>query len=81
MVVTIVWIVILAIAHQGDKYNMSRCGAAPMVFVDRASGEDVRLVAVGSETGRPLHSSAIEPITGLGNDDKVRKRMSVRDAS
>jgi DNA-binding HxlR family transcriptional regulator len=75
------WPVLLAIAHWGDKYNMSGCGAAPMVFVDRTSGEEVKLLAVGSETGRPLRPSAIELIAGPGSDDKVRKLMSVRDAS
>jgi DNA-binding HxlR family transcriptional regulator len=75
------WPVLLALAHWGDKYNMSGCGAAPMVFVDRVSGEEVTLLAVGGETGIPLHPSAIEPIAGPGGDDKVRKRLSVGQAS
>lgn len=75
------WPVLLALAHWGDKYNMSGCGAAPMVFVDRVSGEEVKLLAVGSKTGKPLRPSAIEPTAGPGSDDKVRKRLSVGKAS
>ena len=48
-----------------------------MVFVDRSSGEEVKLLAVGKETGQPVRPSAIEPIAGPGSDDKVRKRLSV----
>jgi DNA-binding HxlR family transcriptional regulator len=70
------WVVTLALAQWGDRWNASGRGAPPVEFFDGRSGHPVRLASVDATTGTPVPSHQIRLRPGPGADDLARWRIA-----
>ena len=70
------WVVTLALAQWGDRWDASGRGAPPVEFIDSKSGHPVRLASVDATTGAPVASNQIRLRPGPGADDLARWRIA-----
>jgi DNA-binding HxlR family transcriptional regulator len=75
------WLVTLALAQWGDRWDASGRGAPPVDFIDVASGRPVKLALVDAQTGEPVPPGRMRPRPGRGADERVRLRFSQREAA
>ena len=74
-----VWPVLLALANWGDRHDLSERGAPPMRFVDKESGEDVKLMAVSAQSGERVLPLNIEYRAGDGADKAQHDRIALAE--
>lgn len=69
------WLVTMALAQWGDRWDASGRGAPPVEFIDRKTGHQIRLMTVDATTGKPVAPDRIELRPGAGADDLVQWRL------
>jgi DNA-binding HxlR family transcriptional regulator len=69
-------LVLQALLQVGDKWTVSGNGGPPLRFVDRKTGNTVKLAMVDKETGQRVRAQDLLPQEGPGADDLVRWRLT-----
>lgn len=66
---------LIALTQWGDKWVQEN--GAPVKFIETATGEEIREVAILTKDGRSLHAREMFMVPGPGADDKTRERLRV----
>jgi DNA-binding HxlR family transcriptional regulator len=69
-------LVLQALLQVGDKWAVSGNAGPPLRFVDRKTGNAVKLAMVDKETGQRVRAQDLLPQEGPGADDLVRWRLT-----
>jgi DNA-binding HxlR family transcriptional regulator len=69
-------LVLQALLQVGDKWAVSGNAGPPLRFVDRKTGNAVKLAMVDKETGQRVRPQDLLPQEGPGADDLVRWRLT-----
>jgi DNA-binding HxlR family transcriptional regulator len=69
-------LVLQALLQVGDKWTVSGNAGPPLRFVDRKTGNTVKLAMVDKETGQRVRAQDLLPQEGPGADDLVRWRLT-----
>jgi DNA-binding HxlR family transcriptional regulator len=69
-------LVIQALAQVGDKWAVSGNAGSPLKFVNRKTGNAVRLALVDKETGQRVRGQDLLPQEGPGADELVWWRLT-----
>ncbi len=68
------WPVLVSIMQWGDRWIHKDIGA-PIVLLDRNSGQPLQRVALSSKTGKPIAFSDIKITAGPGATSVMKKRL------
>lgn len=71
-------LVMQAMVQVGDKWTAPTAGDPPLRFVDRRSGQTVKLATVSTETGEAIGQTDLKIEAGPGADDIMRWRFETR---
>jgi len=69
-------LIMQALAQVGDKWQIAGPGGPPLKFVDRQSGESLKLALVEEKSGKLANPGDVRPEAGPGADDLVRWRVA-----
>jgi len=70
------WMVLVALAEWGDRWDASGFGAPPIVRLDRQTGRPVRLALVDAETGELVPPARLDARPGPAADAYTRRRLT-----
>jgi DNA-binding HxlR family transcriptional regulator len=74
------WMVNLALAQWGERWDASGAGAPAVRIVDRETGRKLKLALVDATTGEPVPPARMRPRPGPAASAFMRRRLKLRDA-
>lgn len=71
---------VMALIQWGDRWDAHGAAGAPVAFVQRDTGEPVRIAVVDARTGEPVDPEDVAVVPGPGADDITRWRLEAGKA-